>query len=171
MRAIRSALKSCRPSPLLYRGRSRVLLRPLMVVALPPVNQNYDALLLDAGGTLLQLATPIEDTYASIGRKYGITVTPCKIKQGFQRAFAPPWPKRLWYQGDGRDFWKAVVSEATGCPSIDYFEEVYQKRPFKSCILKYFLRNLQRLLLLDLLRRNHQRCFPSLHLQELLPLD
>ncbi|XP_078443983.1 uncharacterized protein LOC144713289 isoform X4 [Wolffia australiana] len=126
MRAIRSALKSCRPSPLLYRGRSRVLLRPLMVVALPPVNQNYDALLLDAGGTLLQLATPIEDTYASIGRKYGITVTPCKIKQGFQRAFAPPWPKRLWYQGDGRDFWKAVVSEATGCPSIDYFEEVYQ---------------------------------------------
>lgn len=31
----------------------------------------YDALLLDAGGTLLQLATPVEETYASIGIKYG----------------------------------------------------------------------------------------------------
>lgn len=31
----------------------------------------YDALLLDAGGTLLQLAKPVADTYASIGRKYG----------------------------------------------------------------------------------------------------
>lgn len=33
--------------------------------------RKYDALLLDAGGTLLQLASPVEDTYASIGRKYG----------------------------------------------------------------------------------------------------
>lgn len=31
----------------------------------------YDAVLLDAGGTLLQLTEPVEDTYASIGRKYG----------------------------------------------------------------------------------------------------
>ncbi|KAJ0721064.1 hypothetical protein HanOQP8_Chr08g0271011 [Helianthus annuus] len=31
----------------------------------------YDGLLLDAGGTLLQLAKPVEDTYASIGLNYG----------------------------------------------------------------------------------------------------
>lgn len=31
----------------------------------------YDGLLLDAGGTLLQLARPVAETYASIGRKYG----------------------------------------------------------------------------------------------------
>lgn len=31
----------------------------------------YDGLLLDAGGTLLQLAKPVETTYADIGRKYG----------------------------------------------------------------------------------------------------
>lgn len=31
----------------------------------------YDGLLLDAGGTLLQLAKPVENVYASIGRKYG----------------------------------------------------------------------------------------------------
>lgn len=31
----------------------------------------YDALLLDAGGTLLQLAKPVAETYAEIGQKYG----------------------------------------------------------------------------------------------------
>lgn len=32
----------------------------------------------------------------------------------------------LYFQGDGRPFWKLVVSEATGCSDNDYFEEVYQ---------------------------------------------
>lgn len=31
----------------------------------------YDTLLLDAGGTLLQLAKPVEEIYATIGSKYG----------------------------------------------------------------------------------------------------
>ncbi|KAL7235886.1 hypothetical protein ACSBR1_019214 [Camellia fascicularis] len=35
------------------------------------VKRAYDALLLDGGGTLLQLVKPVEETYASIGRKYG----------------------------------------------------------------------------------------------------
>ncbi|CAL5420509.1 unnamed protein product [Camellia sinensis] len=34
------------------------------------VKRAYDALLLDAGGTLLQLVKPVEEIYASIGRKY-----------------------------------------------------------------------------------------------------
>lgn len=35
------------------------------------VRRVYDGLLLDAGGTLLQLAKPVEETYATIGTKYG----------------------------------------------------------------------------------------------------
>lgn len=36
------------------------------------VKRKYDALLLDAGGTLLQLSKPVEETYARIGSKYGL---------------------------------------------------------------------------------------------------
>ena len=35
------------------------------------MKRKYDALLLDAGGTLLQLAHPVHDIYSSIGLKYG----------------------------------------------------------------------------------------------------
>ncbi|PUZ50292.1 hypothetical protein GQ55_6G047300 [Panicum hallii var. hallii] len=86
----------------------------------------YGGLLLDAGGTLLQVARPVAETYASIGRRYGVTKPEKGIMEGFKRAFSAPWPKSLRYQGDGRPFWRIVVAEATNCTDDDYFEEVYQ---------------------------------------------
>ncbi|KAF8747261.1 hypothetical protein HU200_013251 [Digitaria exilis] len=86
----------------------------------------YAGLLLDAGGTLLQVARPVAETYASIGRRYGVTKPEKGIMEGFKRAFSAPWPKTLRYQGDGRPFWRIVVAEATNCTDDDYFEEVYQ---------------------------------------------
>ncbi|KAL5229926.1 hypothetical protein ABZP36_028702 [Zizania latifolia] len=86
----------------------------------------YGGLLLDAGGTLLQLARPVAETYAFLGRRYGVRKREEQIMEGFKRAFSAPWPKTLRYQGDGRPFWRIVVAESTDCTSNDYFEEVYQ---------------------------------------------
>ncbi|XP_020583241.1 haloacid dehalogenase-like hydrolase domain-containing protein 3 isoform X2 [Phalaenopsis equestris] len=128
-------MRQCSPAKYLHLQRrtstSPATLLPFASIAMStaigdrPHRRAYDGLLLDAGGTLLQLARPVEEIYATIGNKFGIEVTESEIKRGFKRAFAAHWPEKLRYQGDGRAFWKFVVSEATGCSDNDFFEEHY----------------------------------------------
>jgi len=81
------------------------------------------ALLVDAGNTLLQLREPVGETYARLGRPYGVAGDAAAVGRRFGAAF------RGWegprYQGDGRPFWRAVVAGSTGCADLDYFEVVY----------------------------------------------
>ncbi|KAL6540734.1 hypothetical protein OROMI_024617 [Orobanche minor] len=65
---------------------------------------------LDAGGTLLQLEKRVEETYLTIGRKYGLQSTTADIKRGFKRAFSAPWPQKLRYQED----WDEICGHVFG---------------------------------------------------------
>lgn len=87
--------------------------------------KKYKALLVDAGGTLLELAKPVEETYGAYGAAYGVNVSTKDIKEGFKRAFAQPWPEGLRYKGDGKPFWRYAVALATGCEDERLFEEIY----------------------------------------------
>ncbi|KMZ69646.1 Haloacid dehalogenase-like hydrolase (HAD) superfamily [Zostera marina] len=121
-------LNGCSFAPFRPRSVRRNILSSTATMAIHTGQREkaYDALLLDAGGTLLQLVKPVAETYASIGSKFGVSTSVSEIKQGFKRAFAAPWSGKLRYQGDGRPFWRFVVSEATGSSREDYFEEVYE---------------------------------------------
>ncbi len=82
------------------------------------------ALLTDAGNTLLQLREPVGVTYARLGRPFGVRRGPQEVDDAFRAAFAVPWTGPR-YAGDGRPFWRRVVALSTGCNDPDYFERLY----------------------------------------------
>ena len=82
------------------------------------------ALLIDAAGTLLHLKEPVAVTYARIGRPFGVRRSIPSIQEAFSAAMRAEHDG-LRYVGDGRVFWRTVVSRATGCTDPDYFEAVY----------------------------------------------
>ena len=94
------------------------------------------AVLLDAAGTLIDVAGPLGDTYSGLAREFGGDLDPETLTTGFRIAFAdtPPmaFPGRTGADLDRaeRDWWRAVVDRVTraagGVPEFDaYFDRLY----------------------------------------------
>lgn len=93
--------------------------------SLPPARP-ITALLLDAGGTLLSPAEPVAVLYARIARKHGhpcrTDVVGARFREAFRRARPVGQPR---YVGDGRPYWRGIVSFAVGIDDPALFEELY----------------------------------------------
>lgn len=84
------------------------------------------ALLVDAMGTLIECARPEHETYASIGREYGVELSPQDILRRYEQAYSKPWSQKLRYEGDALPFWHSVISEATACSNPAYTESLHR---------------------------------------------
>ena len=94
------------------------------------------AVLLDAAGTLIDVARPLGDAYSRLARDFGGDLDPDTMTAGFRTAFAdtPPmaFPGRHGPALDRaeRGWWRAVVERVTraagGVPEFDaYFDRLY----------------------------------------------
>ena len=94
------------------------------------------AVLLDATGTIFDLARPLGDAYSGLAGEFGGDLDPETLTVGFRSAFAdtPPmaFPGRRGADLDHaeRGWWRAVVErvtrEAGGVPEFDpYFDRLY----------------------------------------------
>ena len=94
------------------------------------------AVLLDAAGTLIDVARPLGDTYSRLAREFGGDLEPDTLTAGFRTAFAeaPPmaFPGRRGADLDRaeRGWWRTLVERVTGAaggvPEFDaFFERLY----------------------------------------------
>ena len=94
------------------------------------------AVLLDAAGTLIDVARPLGDAYSGLAREFGGDLDPDTLTTGFRTAFAdtPPmaFPGRRGAELDRaeRAWWRAVVERVTrmagDVPEFDaYFDRLY----------------------------------------------
>ena len=87
---------------------------------------NFRALLVDAAGTLLSPTEPAAAVYLRYGRKYGVALSEAEVLRRYRQAYSTPWAgSTIRYVGDGRPFWRFIVSRATGCDDPELFEEIY----------------------------------------------
>ena len=94
------------------------------------------AVLLDASGTLIEVARPLGETYSALARDFGGDLDPDTLTAGFRTEFAhaPPmaFPGKRGADLDRaeRGWWRAVVERVTGAaggvPEFDaYFDHLY----------------------------------------------
>lgn len=82
------------------------------------------ALLVDAGGTLLQVAVPVARTYAHFARRRGHAMRTDDVQARFLRAVATPWEGSRYADG-GHAFWRFVVRESCGTDDPDLYRALY----------------------------------------------
>eukprot|EP00899_Mesostigma_viride_P008445 jgi/Mesvir1/17601/Mv08832-RA.1 len=96
--------------------------------------RKYDALLVDVGGTLLDVKEPVDVVYQRVARKHGIDVSIAELRQGIRQGVAS-WMaglgsrddgSKIQYVGDGKPFWRHIVENATGSCNPAIFEELYE---------------------------------------------
>lgn len=81
------------------------------------------AVFVDAGGTLLRLREPVGVTYARAARARGHASEPVGTEVRF-RAAMQRFAGKL-QEGDGREYWRPIVTEATGTDDPALFEALY----------------------------------------------
>jgi len=87
----------------------------------------FEALFVDAAGTLLHPSESMVDVYSRYGERFGLSLSSDEILQRYRRAYSTPWAKSpIRYVEDGRPFWRFIVKESTGIDNIEMFEDVYE---------------------------------------------
>ncbi|MFH1469749.1 MAG: HAD-IA family hydrolase [Pseudomonadota bacterium] len=82
------------------------------------------ALLLDLYGTALFTRRTVGETYAALGRDFGVEQDVSVLEPAFHAALAAVQDEQAM-SGDGRPFWREVVRRCTGCGEEAYFERIY----------------------------------------------
>ena len=91
------------------------------------VRPTFEALFVDACGTLLTPAEPAAEVYLRYGAAYGVRLSEEEILARYRRAYATPWAESsIRYVDDGKPFWRFIVAEATGIDNEDMFEDIYE---------------------------------------------
>lgn len=85
----------------------------------------FEALTLDVHGTVVHPREPVEVTYARIAREHGLDLDPDRLRGAFWQALDRV-SDTMSMEGDGRPFWREVVTRATGSDDPDLFEALYR---------------------------------------------
>lgn len=86
----------------------------------------FRAVLIDAAGTLILPSEPAALVYLRYAAKYGVELDEKEVLARYRWAYSQPWAhSSIRYVGDGRPFWKYIVSHATGCDEHEMFEDIY----------------------------------------------